>query len=38
MLTAQNCAMTSKQLQHKFKSAPRSRSDVETDNANMIKQ
>ena len=33
MVAAQNCAMTSKQLQHKFQSARRSRSDVETDNA-----
>ena len=37
-IRGQHCAMISKQLQHKFQSARRSRSDVETDNANRIKQ
>ena len=35
MAIAQHSAMTFKQLQYKFQSARRSRSDVETDNANI---
>ena len=33
-----NKSITSKQIQHKFQSVRRSRSDVETDNADRIKQ
>ena len=35
-MNTSNCAISSEQLQHKFQSARRSRSDVETDNAKGI--